>query len=44
MSTKTKKAASAVAATVLSSLLLLGGTLAWQSISQQALNEALLSL
>lgn len=40
MSTKTKKAASAVAATVLSSLLLLGGTLAWQSISQQALNEA----
>lgn len=40
MSTKTKKAASAVAATVLSSLLLLGGTLAWQSISQQAFNEA----
>ena len=40
MSTKTKKVVSAAAATVLSSLLLLGGTLAWQSISQQALNEA----
>ncbi len=40
MSTISKKVASTVAATVLSSLLLLGGTLAWQSISQQALNEA----
>ena len=40
MGTKTKKVASAAAATVLSSLLLLGGTLALQSINQQALNEA----
>lgn len=39
MSTKTNKAAYAAAATVLSSLLLLGGTLAWQSINQQAKNE-----
>ena len=40
MATKKKKVVSAIAAVATSAALLLGGTLAWQSANQVALNEA----
>ena len=44
MTEKKKKALTAVGAVVMAALVGLGGTFAWQSISQQALNEAAATL
>ena len=38
MATKKRKLVSAITAVAVSAAILLGGTYAWQSISQQALN------
>ena len=40
MTDKRKKAMTAVGAVAMAAVIALGGTFAWQSISQQALNEA----
>ena len=39
MATKKRKLISAITAVAVSAAILLGGTYAWQSISQKALNE-----
>ncbi len=44
MTAKHKKALTAVGAVALAAVIALGGTLAWQSINQQALNEAAATL
>ena len=44
MATKKRKLISAITAVAVSAAILLGGTYAWQSISQQALNEKIVEV